>query len=394
MSPNRSHLRHVAVAAGGLLAAATLAACGSSGSSSSSGAAPDSSDPGVVQATANIKKAQAAITSWPGITPIDGAVDLTGKKITIVPLSATVSVLNGMAQSAAAALRHMGAQVSVCDGKAAPTQVASCLQTAQSQHDYAVVTEFVSYGMVPNALASLSNAGTHVLVVGDSPEKGTTYPKNVAFQEQSQSLITMSKLEADAAIADYGTKANILVEELTDTANQLAQGQAVVDELKAKCPSCTATVTKFTTANATQLPSQISSQLVSHPTINAVVLPVDAWMPQSIQGVTSAGKSVGTGTGHIELISTGSDVDGLQRVATGQEAHDFGAPVQFDGYTIANAVELQAAGKPVPNQSTVTRDFVKSNVSGLQMNATGYNGSSWFGNSSFIPQFYKAWGGK
>lgn len=392
-----------ALVAAGLATATFLTACGSSSTGNSGSAAPagtssttsttgsgsgNSADAaGIAKAKADIAKAMQPRTQWPAVQKIAHPVDLHGKKIMLVPVVGTVSVLSGMANTAKNVLTQLGATVTICDGKADPTQVANCLGQAKSQGDFAVGTLFVSYQMAPNAFDALAASGTKIVITGDEPQPGKTYPAGLQFSNSQNNLMNMSRLQAEQALADFGDKANLIVEELTDTGDQIAQGQAVVSELAKLCPDCTSTVMKMTTANADKVASQVSAALVSHPDANVITLPVDTWMPQTLQGVQAAGRA-----GKVELISTGSDVDGLQRVASGQESADFGSSVVLDGYELVDALERDMAGEKVVPAFMQTRDFVKSNVQGLTLTPAAYNSTEWFGTDGFKKNFMTAWG--
>lgn len=397
MPSSNRFVRRASVSAAAALAAVSLGACGSSSSShaagnssspgSSSPAAVTSSSPDIQAAIQAVEAAQQPITSWPGITPIPNPVNLSGKSIMIVPLTSAVPILNGMAIGAQQALQHLGAHVTICDGKASPTTVGSCLQQAQSEHDFAVITNFVAYPMDPNGYTALAASGTKILVAGDSPVPGTTYPANVKFFDSSQSLMKLSALEADAAVADKGKAANVLSLGLTDTKNQQNQSAEVKSQFTKLCPTCGFVQTNFTTPDADKLPSAVSADMVSHPNINVVILPVDSFVPEVIQGLSSAGY-----LNKVEIIATGSDLSGLQRVKAGQQAHDFGAPAIYDGFALVNALEQELAGQQPTPAANVTRDFTKSNINSITISTAQYFTSNWFGNDSFEAAFYQAWG--
>lgn len=383
----QSLLKTLGIGAVVLLLASTLSACASSAPTAAQPSSA-SSAVGIVEATAKVKAAQSPISEWPSPGAVSRGTDLHGKKVLIVPILGVVSVLNVQVLSETEALEHLGATVSVCDGKGDPTAVGSCLQQAATQNVHAVITMGVPYKMAPNAFQALAAAGTTVLLWGDEPQAGTTYPKGIFFQSTAENLKAMSALQADAALADLGQKANIIVVQGTDNANQIAAGQASVDEFMKLCPSCAKpTLTKTSSATLDKLASAISAALVSNPNANAVLLLVDTFVPMAVQGIASAGK-----TGSISIISGGSDLDGLQRIKSGQQAHDLGSPGEYIGYVIVNGLMQALAGDQVSPTPTVTRDFVSPNVQGLNLTAAAHSGSEWFGNDSFKQAFYTVWG--
>lgn len=388
MSTNvRHHARVGALVTAALAATTALAACSGGGSGGSGGTA-------IPEAKAAIAKVQPAATSYPGISPTKSPVSLKGKKIMIVPIADTIDILAGIASNAKAALEGMGATVKICDGKGDPTDVSTCLQQAKSQHVDLVATQFVPFGMEPNIYTSLSNAGIKVVINGDAPEKGRTYPANVGFNISTEDLDTLSKLQGDAALAEFGTDANVINLEQTQTANEIEQGEAVTKEIKRLCPSCPVTTVKFVQSNASQLPSQVSAALVANPKANVIESAVDSFIPQIRQGISAAGRTAGLGSGHVEIISNGSDLAALQLIKQGVVAHDMGNSPVFDGYALADAIDKSLAGNPIPPAPPFTRDFVKSNVQDLPLTTAGYNTMAWFGNDSFKKEYQKAWGGK
>ena len=395
----RRRARAGALVALGVSATALLAACGTSGSAGTTGNSGGSASSGSIAASiatakADLAKVQQPATSYPGITKTAHPVDLHGKKIMIVPIADTVDILNGIARNAQTALEHMGATVKICDGKGDPTDVSTCLQQAQADHDDAVATQFVPFGMVPNVYSALSKAGITIVINGDAAAPGKTYPAKVSFNISTKDLDALAKLQGEAAVADFGSAANVINTEQTTTANQIEQGETTAKEIKALCPSCPVTTVQFTQSNASQLASRISAALVADPKANVIEAAVDTFVPEIRQGILAAGRSPGVGPGHVEIISNGSDLASLQLVKAGIQAHDMGNSAVFDGYALADAIEKAMSGDQVLPAPAFTRDFVKSNVQDLPLTTDAYNTMAWFGDDSFKEQFYAAWGGQ
>lgn len=381
-------MRRTALAAASAgLGLALLAACGSSGTSA--GAADVStSKAGVATAKKDIAATVAPITSWPAVAPVANPVDLHGKRILMVPLGESIPVIEGNTLAAKAALEHMGAKVSVCDGKFNPSAVTSCLQQGQSQHVDAVMSLFVDYEMAPNAFDSLAKSGVKVLVSGEPADGGKSNTADFAFFDNSANVGKLDALLSEAALSDLGTGANALWLRLIDSPTTTRATQSGVDRFKELCPACGLATTAFTTANVDKLPSSVSAALVSHPKTNVVVVPVDSFVGPVLQGIQSAGFSR-----KVEVVSASSDLAGLQRVKAGQQAHDMGTSVVYEGYKAANAmVELLSGAEVKPDAQMITRDFDKSTVGSLPLTTAAYNTTQWFGNDSFEQAFYQAWG--
>ena len=374
-------------------AALTLAACANSadgGTGSGGTAASGASNESIAAAKQAITTLEQPVTSWPATKPLAHPVSLTGKNIMIIPLGDTIPVMHGMALGAKGALEHLGASVTLCDGKINPTQVASCLQQAQSQRAFAVLSMFVAYPMDGNAFDAAAKSGVKVLVAGDTPQPGKTYPAGIGFFSFSKSLQTLSGHEAEAAVADKGTGANVIWLGQTDSADTVAQADAGQQRFKQLCPSCGFVLARYSTANVQQVPSTLSALLVSHPNTNVVVLPVDTLAPQALQGIQSAGYAQ-----KVTIISTGGDLSGLQRIASGSgQSHDFAAPVLYNGYAMVNGLLQLAAGEKVDPLTNVTRDITKDNIKSIKLSEAEYFTNHWFGDDSFEQAFYAAWSGK
>ncbi|WP_017934561.1 sugar ABC transporter substrate-binding protein [Nocardioides sp. Iso805N] len=373
------------------VAAIALAACGSGSSDSATGGGGAGvSDSAIQQAKDTIAQLEKPITNWPAVAPVTKPVDFTGKTVMVIPLGDTIPVMHGMALGAKQALEHQGATVTMCDGKINPTQVASCLQQAASQKDFAVISMFVAYPMDGTGFDAAAKAGVKVLIAGDTPEKGKTYPAGIDFFSFGTSLQTLSQHEADAAIAEKGKDTNVIWLGQTDSADTIAQADAGEKRFKEVCPSCGFQLARYSTANSDKVPSTLSSLLVRNPKTNVVVLPVDTLAPQALQGIQSAGYAQ-----KVTIISTGGDLSGLQRIASGTgQSHDFAAPVLYNGYAMVNGLMQLAGGQKVDPLVNVTRDISKNNVKNIKLSEDEYFTNHWFGDDSFEQAFYTAWGSK
>lgn len=390
MSPTRRNIRRIAaptVAAG--IGIALLAGCGSS-STQASASDVKKSQAGVATAKKEIAEVQDPITSWPAVEPIAHPVDLKGKRIALVPLGTNIPIINGVTNAAKAALNHMGASVTVCDGKFDPSAVSSCLQQAQTDKVDAVMSLFIDYKMAPNAFDAVQKAGIKVLVANEPPSPGKAITPDFAFFDSSETVVQNMQKLSEVALADKGTDANVLWLTLTDSPTTVRSTTAGVDRFKELCPVCGLATTAFTTANLDKLPSAVSAALVSHPKTNVVIVPVDSFVPAATQGIQSAGYAT-----KVEVVSASGALDALQRVKAGTMAHDFGTSVVYEGYTMANAlVQLLSGEKVAPDSHLVTRDFNKSNVADLPLTTAAYNTTQWYGSDSFKQDFYRAWGEK
>ena len=155
-----------------------------------------------------------------------------------------------------------------------------------------------------------------------------------------------------------------------------------------KSTTCQVATTDFTTANIDKLPAAVSAALVSNPDTNVVVVPVDSFVPPALQGIQSAGFAK-----KVKVVSSSSDVAGLQRVKDGQQASDLGTPVLYSGWRFAHGLMQFLAGDPVdPEQELITRDFTAANVGDLALTPKAYLSPDWFGGNAYEAKFLSAWG--
>lgn len=393
MSRTSCNIRRIAASAITIgVGVALLAGCGNGTNTNSSNGNSDSgvSAAGVATAKKDIAALDAPITKWPAVTPITNPVDLDGRKITLIPIGLQVPVISGVATAAKDALTHMGAKVSICDGKFDPSAVSSCLQQARNDHDYALMSLFVDYKMAPNAFDSAVKAGVKVLVGNQPVPEGVQTNANFNFYDNSASGVGLYKLQSEAALAELGTDANALWLRLTDSPTTTKSSDAGIDRYKELCPTCGLATIDFTTANLNKLPSAVSAALVSHQNTNVVIVPVDSFAAAAIQGIQSAGYST-----KVKVISESASLDGMQRVKAGTLTHDLGINAAYEGFGNVNALMQMLSGdKVTPDTNVVTRDFNQDNIGDLKLTTDAYLTGEWYGNTAYQDAYYKAWGNK
>lgn len=372
------------------LAVSLLGACGAgekvapvSAEATAAGAA------GVQQAKESLAGWSKAPT-WPKVTPIGKPVDLTGKKFTFVALGDQIPVIHAVGVGVTEALSAAGATVKICDGKFNPTAVADCLKAAGDEKVDGVISAFVDYQMAGPAFDALAAKGVKVIVGGVAPSGGRKADANLAFYDNTPRVSALHEAMSEAAIADGGTSTNVLWVRLMDSTTTTGASAQGIAKFKALCPSCGIAETEFTTANVDKLATSVSAALVSNPDTNAVIVPVDSFVPPVLQGILSAKFG-----GKVKVFSSSSDLAGLQRVKDGQQTTDLGTPVLFEGWKFANGMVQLLAGQEVEKGTEfVTRAFTKDNVGGLTLDAKTYLTDDWFGGGAYKQTFLAAWGVK
>lgn len=371
-----------------LAAATALVISGCSDSTDASdGSQSDASGPGVQEARERVEALKEPITDWPMPPAIAEPADLSGKKVMIVSLGETIPILSAYSKLVTQALEDLGADPAVCDGKLDPTVVATCLQQAESQSYAGVIATFVPHAMAPAPFEAVASSGAKVVIVGDTPAEGQSYGENIGFFSFADRFRLLSESEADAAYAAKGTDANVLWLALSSTADQVVQADSLEEHFKELCDSCGYVREEISSANTNQIASTVSAALVRNAKTNFVIVPNDSYVPLAEQGIASAGFA-----DKVEVISNAGEAAGLQRVADGKQANDFGGPVVYDSYSIVHALVQLSSDEEITNLLPVTRNFTADVVEGMDLNADSYFTSEWYGNDAFKADFRKLWG--
>ncbi|CAN5647041.1 hypothetical protein BH11ACT8_BH11ACT8_01970 [soil metagenome] len=395
MTQPRPTTRGLALAATALALTAMLTACAQDGVKDNgkdrapTGTVGDS-QAGVEEATAQLATWAAPVTAYPEEPALSAPVDLTGKNVHIVALGDQIPVIHGVAVGLEDALSAVGATSTICDGKFNPTAVADCLKTAGDQGADAVVSLFIDYEMAGPAFDDLAGQGVKVLVGGVEPSGGRESDDTLAFYDNTARVDALYEAMSVSAVANGGADANLLWLKLMDSTTTRGASDKGIAKAQELCPTCGVASAEFTTANLDKLPSAVSAALVSHPDTSVLIVPVDSFVPPALQGVQSAGYA-----DKVQVVSSSSDLAGLQRVKDGQQVSDLGTPVIYEGWKYANGLMQLLAGDavvPVAAEDMVTRDFNTDNVGGLDLSPDAYFTPDWFGDDSFKQGFLTAWG--
>lgn len=388
MSRSLTRSRRVRALAATALAVSLIGACGAGEQETPAGPAATAASGAGMQQAKDAMSAWASAPEWPEVTKISSPVDVKGKKFTYVALGDQIPVIHGVGVGVQEALAAAGAEVKICDGKFNPTAVAECLKSAGDEQVDGVISSFVDYQMAGPAFDALAAKGVKVIVGGVAPSGGRKADANLAFYDNTARVSALHEAMSQAAIAEGGADTNVLWVRLMDSTTTTSAGQKGVAKFKELCPSCGIAETEFTTANIDKLATSVSAALVSNPDTNAVIVPVDSFVPPVLQGIQAAKFA-----GKVKVHSSSSDLAGLQRIKDGQQASDLGTPVLFEGWKFANAMVQLLAGQDVePGDEFVTRAFTKANVGELTLDDKSYLTDDWFGGGAYKQSFLTAWG--
>ena len=363
-------------------------------SSTSKQGTPDSSGynpyPGVktiAEAVTQLKKLTAP-TVWPTPTPLSKPESLKGKTIWYIPVATSISVVNAIGLGVEDAVVTAGGTFHLCDGEANPTDMGACMQQAIQQHADAVIAGFIFYQQLPNQFNALTRAHIPVIIAGEAPPFGFTPSSLIAPYDITDSTFTFSANLAMAALAANGVKTHALIMRSEDNPGLEAGTQEEITTYKQLCPACSYTVVNFTTANASLITPNVTAALVKNPSINAITIGVDGWVPNIQQALATVGR-------HVDIFAVGGDLAEVQDVKAGTLTEDLGSPPNYEGWQEVNALmQLLAGDKVQADTQPAVRWLDQANVQRLTLTPAAAVSWKWFGSDVYKQAYLNAWAAK
>ena len=196
---------------------------------------------------------------------------------------------------------------------------------------------------------------------------------------------------ADWIALDSQGKGTVLINESTDGPAPVAFVAAGVKELKAKCPGCTVTINKISSANFSLIAPSTSSALLKTPNVGYVVSEFDQYLQPTLGGVQQASK-----TASVKGVSGAAQLSGLQMLSKKNFLYaSVGQASAYQGWVDADAVLRMmtgTAGNKLPAYTIPVRLFTRDNIGDIKLTAAAQNSGDWFGPSDYTQSFLKLWG--
>lgn len=319
---------------------------------------------------------------------LEGVEGLAGKKVYYVPAVYGIPLFKTLGDSLTAALETAGVTVEVCDGKANPSDVASCLSQAVDAKAAAVITGSIPVEMASTAFRSVQDAGIPLLNAMTVPA-GEGDPRKTAYL--TPNFVQMQAWSADAVIADSDGKAHVLAVQVTDNpATELWMKQGALAEYEKNCPDCEVTVIRTNTGQLDKLPSAISSALSRDPEIKYVQTQFDATVQPTVQGLQAA-----AGGNDVQISSMDGTLAVMQMLEDGRFV---GSEVGYNldalaWYSADQVLRMMTGQASIPNlQFPYQRVFTPENVGELQLTAQAQGSGEWYGATDYREGFTKLWG--
>lgn len=312
---------------------------------------------------------------------------LAGQTVYFIPATLQVPVLNIIGEHLEDALSNLDATMQICDGKANPADIASCVAQAIQADAGAVITAGIPPEFSPASFADLAAAGIP-WVQGLTAPAGEGDPTQVAYVTENQVLL--QKASTSWVIADSDAQANVLVIKLTDTPATTAWADAgILATYDEGCADCVVEVIEVNSGQLERLPSLISSSLVANPDITYIQAQFDQFMPAVTQAIQSAARD------DVKVASVDGLLSTMQDMAAGGVVK---SAVAYNkaalGWYLADAAARMAAGEPsVQNLDfPFRRAFNASNIDTLTLTPEAESSGEWFGAADYQAGFLELWG--
>ena len=149
--------------------------------------------------------------------------------------------------------------------------------------------------------------------------------------------------------ADSNGKASVLMMPYTDSPSTLAYAAfGEVARLKHECPACSVATQKIGLASASQVPSQTSAALLSHPNTQYVLPEFDALDQAVGQGIQQAGF-----THKVKVATSAGDLPALQQIKAGTfVGRHAGEDFPYEGWANADEAMRMMLGKPIVHRES------------------------------------------
>jgi ribose transport system substrate-binding protein len=372
-------------------AAVSLAACGAGSDAAPAASGPaEELSPAAQSAQEIVDTISQPVGAFTAPGPaLEDISELSGKTVYYVAATLSVPMFTVIADALEEALGEAGVSLQVCDGKANPQSIATCIDQAVQADAGAVISGSVPYELASVAFDSVTKAGIPLLYTQVAPA-GPGDPKQVGYL--SPDNVEMQAWMANWVIADSNAKADVLAVGLSDTpATKLWMEQGALATYKEKCADCKVTFQEINTGQMDKLPSQISSALVANPGITHIHALADSLVQPIQQGLQSAGIS----PDDIKVISMEGSLAVMQLLADGRFMNaEVGTNLQALGWYSADQTLRMMSGQPsvqnlnFPYRMLFNQDATKELTLTPEAEASG----EWYGDASFREGFTKLWG--
>jgi ABC-type sugar transport system substrate-binding protein len=258
-------------------------------------------------AAAKVKKASQPIPM--NLPPAFSGSTASGKSYAFVGSNVSKAE-TGAAAAFSAAAKVVGAKAVLFLTASTPDAYTQSFDSAIAQHVSAIVIDGFAPTLIPAAITAAKNAHIPVVLGINGQPNGALAPGVVANVTMSAADEGVMQADYAAAATDCNLKAAYIYTQESEITVELYN--AAQAELASLCPTtCSLQGVQFNAATYTTSGSgQISALLEANPKINFLIAASDAFVPYTLQGIATAGKStpvVGATGSTLAQAQAGSD---------------------------------------------------------------------------------------
>lgn len=374
-------------AAAAAVALSLVAGCGSSATDHASDAAALADSSGLDSAMASVARQTKPLDAYPVPTEkLSGVSALKGRTVYYVPISRQAPQFAVTGAALKKALGTVGISLRICNGNSDPTQVSVCVDQAVDAGAGAVITDSIPYALAVNAFEHARAKDIPVLITDQIAD--ATHPADRKLGYLDGAGRTMLTAVADWVIADSKGKAEVVINQSTDSPSSIAYVEAAQQEFGKLCSACKVVINKISSADFSLIASSTSSTLLRNPGTGYVISEFDHYLQSTLGGVQQSGRSAAVKGG-----SAAAQISGLRMLRSKNFLHvDVGQASAYQGWADADAALRLMLGQRLPAYIIPIRLFTRENVADLKLTGEAEASGEWFGPTDFPSHFAGLWG--
>ncbi len=381
-----ARMRRVATVSMGLAAISAAALIGASASSARVKA--------TIASSKGVTHAQQVVDSYLGPTngyhtpaqAVKGLKKVKGKTVMYIPLIQQVPAFAITASGLQAALKTVGAKLTICNGAGNPTSVAACVSQGEGQHVAGIITDSIPFQLAANAFTGAEAKNIPVLITDQVPDPTTIKAKKLEYMPGN---LNQPQLIADWIIADSKGKANVVVGEENQGPSQIYYiTHGLQPEFKKYCPACSVKVIDIP-LDPTGAASSVTAGLNSDPGAQYYYGEFEDELQGALQGIQESGK-----TNSIRAEFATATIAGLTKMKQHQTLYaEIGDDVNYQGWADADSILRMIVGQPVVQENIPERIFDRANIKTISLTQAAQASGVWYGNpNTFKKSFERLWG--
>lgn len=352
----------------------------------SAAASGDATAAFVAKVQADVAAAAAAQTTTSNPVPTGGPAVAAGKKIVIIPCSASVEGCARPARSAKEAAEAIGWSATIDDPAGDGAKMSAAVQRAISSGANGIILNSIDGAAIQGDLQAAKTAGLSIVcdMCGDTGGLPQAVVPPLAENERAGYLLGEESFLLAKQRFNAPPKFIVLLDDEFATVIARVNGvKKFIDDCKAAGAGCELVAEdKYLAANiSTTGPARVVQLVQNNPGYNVIFAGYDAALNFFAKGLEQAGLADPT---KAFGVSVDADVANTDMIRTGGfQAATAGVAMHRVGYGMIDDLNRLIGGQQPVDQGVTVKLITKDNVP-----ATG----AWDGDFDAIPLYLKAWG--